>query len=244
MQYKVLWKTADGKENLIMDIFLSIFLCIIISSIVGALLGLIPLFMGRVLGKRNLGMMGMICTIFGSVLIGVIFGVVFAIIFAVVIVVGFVIALFVIGRDINLGSRYNAGGMYGTDNQVPPAGMPYGSAPGFNAGPTMAMQEPSYGVTCIAGVLKGRVYRIGNTGIMFGREADCTVQFPTNTPGISRRHCALRYSQGSCWLVDMGSSYGTFLGNGSQLAPNQPVRVAPGNRFYLGNTGNMFQITA
>ena len=45
-------------------------------------------------------------------------------------------------------------------------------------------------------------------------------------------------------LVDLGSSYGTYLGDGRQLPPNYPKHVTAGTRFYLDNTGDLFQIIA
>lgn len=97
-------------------------------------------------------------------------------------------------------------------------------------------------VQCVAGPLQGQTYPIRGNEILFGREASCAVRVPKETPGISRRHCCIRWQQGMPVLVDLASSYGTFLADGKQLPPNYPEPVAAGTRFYLGNRNNMFQI--
>lgn len=63
-----------------------------------------------------------------------------------------------------------------------------------------------------------------------------------NAGTYSRRHACIRWQQGTPVLIDLGSSYGTYLADGKQLPPNYPEPVAAGTRFYLGNRGNLFQI--
>ena len=77
---------------------------------------------------------------------------------------------------------------------------------------------------------------------LFSEEKEFGVTMPEGTPGISRRHACIRYQQGMPMLIDLGSSYGTYLADGKQLPPNYPEPVAAGTRFYLGNRGNMFQV--
>lgn len=101
--------------------------------------------------------------------------------------------------------------------------------------------QGSLGVQCIAGPLQGQTYRVGRQ-TLFGRRADCLVRLPDGTPGVSSCHCSLEWRQGVPVLIDLGSRYGTFLADGRQLPPNYPEPVAAGTRFYLGNTGNLFQI--
>ena len=98
-------------------------------------------------------------------------------------------------------------------------------------------------LNCLAGPLKGQIYPFNTGGMMLGRDTDCTVRFPSAASGISRHHCALRWQQGVPVLVDLGSAYGTYMGDGRRLPPNYPMSVGPGTRFYLSNPGNLFQIT-
>ena len=77
--------------------------------------------------------------------------------------------------------------------------------------------------------------------ITLGRDpAMCNVVFPSETPGISRRHCVLEPHSDGIYVMDIGSSAGTFLQNGQRLPANQWVKVS-GN-FYLGSPNVMFSI--
>jgi len=95
---------------------------------------------------------------------------------------------------------------------------------------------------CHGGYLNGRVYQISENGITIGREADNTIRYPVQTPGISRHHVRLYWNNGQLMLVDLGSSNGTFMKTG-RLAAQQPVPLNPGDVFYLGEKLNAFEIT-
>ncbi len=51
--------------------------------------------------------------------------------------------------------------------------------------------------------------------------------------GVSRKHAALRVDRRQLLLMDLGSSNGTWL-NGSQLAPQEPIRLESGDEIRLG----------
>lgn len=107
---------------------------------------------------------------------------------------------------------------------------------------------PSYGqggltLTCLSGPLRGQSYPVGTEGLVIGRDPSCGVRLPNNTPGVSGRHCCIRWQQGVPVLIDLGSSYGTFQGDGRKLPPNYPAQLAAGSRFYLANNNCLFQIT-
>lgn len=77
--------------------------------------------------------------------------------------------------------------------------------------------------------------------ITFGRDpALCNVVFPSDTPGVSRRHCVLEPHADGIYLMDLGSSTGTFLQNGQRLPINQWVKVT--SNFCLGSPSVMFSI--
>lgn len=115
-----------------------------------------------------------------------------------------------------------------------------GKAPAY---PPPGPAQGCLAVRCLAGPMQGQTFRMSSAGLQFGRETGCEVRFPDGTPGISGRHCCLRWEQGVPVLVDLGSRYGTFLGNGRQLPRNCPEPMAAGTRFYLANSNNLFQIT-
>lgn len=111
-----------------------------------------------------------------------------------------------------------------------------------DAPPAVGSKASSLGVTCLAGPLKGQTYRISGSGLIVGRDYDCAIRFASETPGISRHHCSLRWQQGALMLTDLNSAYGTFLADGKKLPPQYPVQLSAGSRFYLANTGYLFQI--
>lgn len=188
-------------------------LYIIVTLALGALVGLIPYALGRYMNKPELGKLGFVCCALCGVLLLEVF-----------VAVGFVIALLVKKDDYH---RHGTG----------PA-----TAPSFSR-PTTPVNTAGLGISCISGPLRGRTYRVDQGGVMIGLNPECTVRFPEGTPGVSHRHCSIRYdSGGGLALTDLGSSYGTFLGDGRQLPPNYPMSLQLGSRFYLATTACMFQV--
>ncbi|MCD7888371.1 MAG: FHA domain-containing protein [Oscillospiraceae bacterium] len=190
-------------------------------ALVGALFGLIPFFIGRSRCRDNMGTLAMICCCVGGMISG---GTL-----ALLIAVGFTIAVLVSSRDTAPISRKkasaNAGVVYYSNNNGGTAPASYGSI----------------GVMCISGSLKGRVYGLGN-GLTFGRTSSSSVRFAANESGVSSNHCKI-YRQGDAiMLVDLGSSYGTYLEDGRQLQRNNPVPLGIGSRFYVGSRNNTFEI--
>lgn len=74
-----------------------------------------------------------------------------------------------------------------------------------------------------------RMIRIGCSG------PDNDLVYPAGTPGVSNVHCVLTVQGGQVYIKDMGSTYGTFLGDGRRLTPNQPVPLRVGESFCLGS---------
>ena len=98
-------------------------------------------------------------------------------------------------------------------------------------------------VYCVSGPIKGQTYHLPSGGqFMFGRAHDCAVRLPDGTPGVSSRHCILRYEKGTLILEDLHSSYGTFLDSGKRLPPNYPEHIGLNTRFFLGGPDVVFGI--
>lgn len=77
--------------------------------------------------------------------------------------------------------------------------------------------------------------------LIIGRSASkCHLVYPQNTPGVSNVHCELQNMNGILYLIDRGSSYGTFVGNGVRLNANQPYQLHDGEIFYLAAVQNSF----
>lgn len=81
----------------------------------------------------------------------------------------------------------------------------------------------------------GAVFTIGRFDESVGvRQSD--FEFPKKTKAVSRRHAAVERRADGYYIVDLGSSAGTFL-NGQKLPPNAPFRIEPGCRVSFGFSG-------
>ena len=90
--------------------------------------------------------------------------------------------------------------------------------------------------------LGGKSYPVQGK-VVIGRDpAKCQVVFPAKTPGISSAHCAVQEIAQGVVVTDLGSSYGTFLENGTKLEPNKPYTVPVGEAFYLASKDNGFRV--
>ena len=90
------------------------------------------------------------------------------------------------------------------------------------------------------GMFANNSFTITGNMIIGRSAARCHLVYPQNTPGISNVHCELRVMNGVLFLIDRGSSYGTFVGNQMKLNPNQPYQLHNGEVFYLAATQNSF----
>ncbi|MBZ5602719.1 MAG: FHA domain-containing protein [Acidobacteriia bacterium] len=69
--------------------------------------------------------------------------------------------------------------------------------------------------------------------------------FTSEADSVSKRHCSIRFDAGRSVFVleDLGSTNGTFLANGERLTPGQPRELRAGERFYIGDQRNQFELT-
>ena len=98
----------------------------------------------------------------------------------------------------------------------------------------------------VTGKYAGQNFDLSKGKVTLGRDpATCNIVFDKNTPGISGRHCQVTYDQSQeCFLLtDLGSSYGTFLGNGKKLTANVAEKLSAGDTFYLCDSANRFVVT-
>lgn len=97
----------------------------------------------------------------------------------------------------------------------------------------------------VTGKYAGQSFDLLKSRLVIGRDpATCNIVFDKNTPGISGRHCQVMYdSSEDCFLLtDLGSSYGTFLGNGKKLNANAAEKLSAGDTFYLCDNANRFAV--
>lgn len=98
----------------------------------------------------------------------------------------------------------------------------------------------------VAGRYAGQAYLIGPQGLMMGRDQSaCDFVFDASANGISRTHCKIQYNPqtGMFILYDLGSTYGTYLGNGVRVPQGQPMALGSGDQFYLADRGCMFMVS-
>lgn len=119
------------------------------------------------------------------------------------------------------------------------------SAPAQNPTPAQGSAPAQKGtpmLICEKGLLANRTFPIGN-GVIIGRNTQkCSVCFPVDAKGVSGVHCEIRRNGNVFEIIDLGSSYGTTLGNGQKLTPNVPVTIPDGTYFMVGSAEQLFQI--
>lgn len=79
----------------------------------------------------------------------------------------------------------------------------------------------------------GPTYNLSGATTVIGRDPSCQICLPADTKGISRRHCQLVIQGEDLILMDLGSTYGTFI-HEKQIPANTPVKLHSGSYFCLG----------
>jgi pSer/pThr/pTyr-binding forkhead associated (FHA) protein len=97
----------------------------------------------------------------------------------------------------------------------------------------------------IAGKYAGASVSLEGGPSLLGRDqAAANLVFPPDADSISKRHCTVRWDAARSVFVieDLGSTNGTFLANGERLPTGQPRDLRPGDRFYIGDMRNQFEV--
>ena len=104
----------------------------------------------------------------------------------------------------------------------------------------MSAVGPAYGkLVVIHGSSAGQEYRLAAPLVKVGRDAQ-GCDFPLFDQFISNPHFSIRQEQNQYFIVDEGSTNGTFL-NGVQLRPSQPAPLQPDAIIKVGNTQLQFK---
>lgn len=74
---------------------------------------------------------------------------------------------------------------------------------------------------------------LNNRGANIGRALTCEWVLPDESGLVSRRHCEVQFREGAYFMVDFGSTNGTFVGTGEQRIEGAH-KIAPGDRFRIG----------
>jgi len=92
--------------------------------------------------------------------------------------------------------------------------------------------------------VNGIIVPLSEQAIVIGRagDADCIIQIPE----VGRHHIRVGWDRGAgqCWIEDLGSTNGTWLEDGTQVAANSRILLNDGAGFYLGVPEVAFRVLA
>lgn len=146
-------------------------------------------------------------------------------------------------KDDDKGDDDSPAGDSGSSNETQIVGGNVKVDPPQHEEPKVDPNDSLFRVQCVRGALGTRRIAIPRTGqIIMGRSEQCGIRFPSDTKGVSGRHCAVYYEGGSVYIKDVGSSFGTFVDPGRRLSANESVEISEGQKFWLGSENEMFTI--
>jgi len=123
-------------------------------------------------------------------------------------------------------------------NIAPNNGNYYVSTTGIN----IPNNHQTVHISGLSGVYAGQTFST-TQNITFGRDPQkSNVIFAIEQPGISSVHCTVSVETNGIYLTDSGSTFDTFLVNGTKLAANQKVKMKNKDIFYLSSELNKFEI--
>lgn len=95
----------------------------------------------------------------------------------------------------------------------------------------------------IEGDYAGQSIPLSGQMLTIGRSRECSLVMRDYVKGVSKKHCAIRYSasHGAYQVVDMGSTYGTYL-NGRKIEPRAPKTLKRNDVIYLGSKRVGFRV--
>ena len=82
--------------------------------------------------------------------------------------------------------------------------------------------------------MHGKNIRLHGKMVLGTQPDKCNVLYPKGTPGISRKHCTIRYYNGIVTVTDEHSTYGTWINN-HKLEPGKAFKLNRGHRLSLGS---------
>ena len=103
-------------------------------------------------------------------------------------------------------------------------------------------KDSGYRINGISGVYARRRFAIGDV-VAVGRRNDCQLRYPADTKGVSGLHCKLVVKDGKLFVIDQGSTYGTFLEKGDRIPKDTYVQLTVGTQIYFGSKDQGFEIS-
>lgn len=130
-----------------------------------------------------------------------------------------------------------------------PAAPPAGAAPGAVSAPDPGVtqarrREPRPVLRGIAGHFSGQNIELVEGTLIIGRDPRLAqLVYPLSSEEISRKHCTVRFDDKTQkFVVEDSSSNGTFLSSNQRLDPGKPYYLNPGERFYLADPKEVFEV--
>lgn len=110
------------------------------------------------------------------------------------------------------------------------------------AAPVVPQKIPT--VRSCAKINYGDHVSVSGQPVMIGRSSACGLRFPNDAPGVSGSHCSVQWDgkTGDFIVMDLNSTYGTFLMSGQKMTPNTPYRMRAGDKFYLADQNNVIAL--
>ncbi|MBQ8835345.1 MAG: trypsin-like peptidase domain-containing protein [Oscillospiraceae bacterium] len=109
-------------------------------------------------------------------------------------------------------------------------------------GKTMPAYSVSYRLVGEAGFFAGRRFALDRP-LRLGRDPQKNdLVFESGTAGVSGAHCVLTPVADGVEVMDLGSTYGTLLGDGTKLTANKSAVLKDGDTFCLGSQKQLFKI--
>lgn len=90
----------------------------------------------------------------------------------------------------------------------------------------------------LRGVYEGTRIQIRGEMLLGTDRSRCQIAYPPNSPGVSRVHLRIWAENSQILVMDMGSTYGSWLGN-MRMSPGMVYILSPGATVYLGD-GQIF----
>lgn len=92
-------------------------------------------------------------------------------------------------------------------------------------------KNDAYILIALEGQFAGQKWELEKS-VMLGRDANCCqIVFAADTAGVSRVHCEVGCKDGSLYIRDLGSSYGTTLEDGQVVNHYQEVKLESSDTF-------------
>ena len=112
-----------------------------------------------------------------------------------------------------------------------------------NVSKTVAVSDNLVIISCVCGSLEGKEFILKDK-LIFGRDSKaCKVVFPLDAEGVSGIHCQLMLENGKVKLMDLGSTYGTYVNDELKIDAETIVELKHGDTFCLGSKKNKFSVS-